>query len=153
MLLADNIWAEKLLYEFAASPKDFDCFGLQKDADVSRLDQVAGWCKQIEFLIEDMPDEKVRESAFEVLKYGKQKELRIRDLFSRLMSFVGDQRSVDSGQNLSNNYLRPYSKRRNFSLEQRPKYLPFEIFAYFRNHWTLELEEVDDPKINEMRQM
>ena len=100
-----------------------------------------------------MPDEKVKESAFEVLKYGKQKELRIRDLFSRLMSFVGNQRSVDSGQNLSNNYLRPYSKRRNFSLEQRPKYLPFEIFAYFRNHWTLELEEVDDPKVNEMRQM
>ena len=67
------------------------------------------------------------------------------------MGIVKDQR--DNFGDLSHRYLRPYGKRRKFSLETRPKYLPFEIFAYFRSHWIPEVEEQDDPKANEMMQM
>ena len=54
---------------------------------------------------------------------------------------------------LSPNYIRDYSQRRKFSLFERPKNIPFGVFAYFRQFQLSILEETDDPTETEANQM
>ena len=72
--------------------------------------------------------------VFDVLKFGVEKERRIRGLFKRLLEVSKDQRH-HSGQHLEHKYLRPYERRKNFSLRNKPKDIPFELHVYLRSHY------------------
>ena len=77
------------------------------------------------------------------------KEKKIYQLFSKLIRLIGNQR-IGSNTCLADNYLRPFKERKNFSLARRPENLPFELFAYFRAHRFISLDEEGDDRIDEM---
>lgn len=65
-------------------------------------------------LMEEMPEE-ARAKPFEVLKYGKIKERRVRSTFSKFIKIVGNIRD-GTDEDLTSEFVRPYEDRRDFSL-------------------------------------
>ena len=93
-------------------------------------------------------------SPFELLKYGKVKERRIRATFCRLIKLVKNQRVLsEDGDDLTSKYVRPYERRNMFKLLELPKNLPFELFAYFRCHKLQSLTETNDENETRMHEL
>ena len=44
---------------------------------------------------------------------------------------------------------RPYKDRNNFSLQYRPKNLPFDILTFFRSYYYVELEGKSEPEMKQ----
>ncbi len=75
MIGREQVWLDKLLHEFAASPQDYqtDIVVEKREEDTSRLDEILGWCRHISLLADELSYPHSN-SAFEILKYGMTKE-------------------------------------------------------------------------------
>lgn len=85
---------------------------------------------------------------FKVLHYGLEREREMRGLFKKVLELTRHQNTLSEEQ-VKDMYLRPWDKRKEFSLKSYPKYLPFELFAYLRTHY---LKVIDGLSENDVLQ-